>query len=189
MKNALILHGSGNDHTGNWFPWLKNELEKEGYKVWVPDLPGSDVPDREKYLKTIFANKEWDFNSESIIAGHSSGATLILRILEELPPGIKIYKALLAAGPATLGSMPQYYPYKESLVEGSFVWDKIKKSCEKFYFFGSDNDQYDCGINQAKIFQRHLGGELVLLTGEKHFNLESSPKYIKFPKLLQKILE
>lgn len=39
MKNALILHGAGNNHTGNWFLWLQEKLEKKDYKVWVPDLP------------------------------------------------------------------------------------------------------------------------------------------------------
>lgn len=66
---------------------------------------------------------------------------------------------------------------------------KIKKSCTKFYFFGSDNDQYECGINKAKIFYQHLGGELVFLPGEKHFNLESNSKYSEFPLVLEKILE
>jgi predicted alpha/beta hydrolase family esterase len=74
-------------------------------------------------------------------------------------------------------------------VEGSFKWNKIKDSCKKFYFFGSDNDQYDCGISQAKIFQQYLGGELVFLPGEKHFNIESNPKYTEFPLVLEKILD
>src|SRR3990167_7235550 len=105
MKNALILHGAGNNSQGNWFPWLKKELEKKGYKVWVPDLPNSDVPDVDSWLATIFANKDWKFNKESIIIGHSAGSTCILRLFEKLPSDIKINKAILVAGVVGLGTI------------------------------------------------------------------------------------
>jgi len=187
MKNALILHGSGNDHTGNWFPWLKDELEKKSYKVWVPDLPDSNVPDKEKWLNTIFSNKEWVFDNESIIIGHSAGATLILRILEKLPQGIKINKAILVSGPANIGTKPEYFVYKKSLVGSPFDWGKIKNSCNSFYFICSDNDTYQCGEDQAKILQENLGGELILKKGENHFNLEKGPQYKQFPLLLELI--
>jgi len=188
MKNALILHGAGNNHTGNWFPWLKRELERESYKVWVPDLPNSEKPDRKSWLATIFGDKKWKFDNESVIVGHSAGATLILRILELLPHGTVINKALLVAGPADMGNMPQYYPYKESLVSGSFQWNKIQRSCKKFYFFCSDNDPYDCGVNQSRIFQKNLGGGLLFRSGEAHFNLEKGSQYKQFAELLEKIL-
>lgn len=84
MKNVLILHGAGNNSKGNWFSWLRKTLEEKGSKVWSPDLPNSDHPDQDVWTDFIFSNKEWEFNDDSIIVGHSAGATVILRILEKL---------------------------------------------------------------------------------------------------------
>lgn len=181
MKSALILHGAGNDSSGNWFPWLKEELEKRGYKVWVPDLPNSDVPVLKDWLETIFSNKDWKFDNDSIMIGHSSGATLILRILEELPQGIQINKAILVAAPIDKGSKPEYFQYKEDLTRQRFNWDKIKMSVKQFYFIASDNDPYDCGIRHAEEMQSHLGGEIIFKLDQGHFNLEVGPQYKKIP--------
>lgn len=176
MENVLILHGAGNDSKGNWFPWLRKELEKKGYKVWSPNLPNSDEPKLEDWLNTIFSNKEWEFNKESVIVGHSAGATLILRILEKLSDGKKIGKAILVAGVVELGTKPEFFQYKRSLVEKPFDWKKIKRSSQEFYFINSDNDPYECGVSQGKIMQKNLGGKLILKKGEG---------YKKFPMLLK----
>lgn len=189
MKNALILHGAGNNSQGNWFPWLKTGLEKSGYKVWTPDLPNSEIPNLKAWSKVIFENKGWRFDSESIIIGHSAGATFILRILEKLPPGTKIQKAVLVSGPVQLGTKSEYFPYKRDLVKDPFNWGKIKSSCGKFYLFYSDDDPYQCGIDQGKIIHEYLGGNLYLKQGQGHFNLEQGPQYKQFPELLEKILE
>lgn len=85
MKNALILHDTGNDHTGNWFPWLKTQLKNKGYKVWVPDLPDADTPSTKRYNKFLLEENDWEFNDESLIIGRSSGAVAILGLLQELP--------------------------------------------------------------------------------------------------------
>jgi len=69
-------------------------------------------------------------------------------------------------------------------VSQPFNWEKIKKSCTKFYFIHSDKDPYDCGEDQGKILQAHLGGELIVKKGEGHFNLEKGPQYKKFPLLV-----
>ncbi|MFH1389025.1 MAG: alpha/beta fold hydrolase [Patescibacteria group bacterium] len=185
MKNAIILHGAGNNSQGNWFPWLGSELEKRGYKVWIPDLPNSDEPNLNDWLDTIFSNKDWQFDEDSIIIGHSAGATLVLRILERLPEREQIKKAILVAGVVELGTRPDIFKYKRGLVEKPFNWKKIKQSAQGFYFVASDNDPYQCGVVQSEIMHNYLGGNLIIKKGQGHFNLEKSLEYKQFPFLLE----
>ncbi|MBI2022241.1 alpha/beta fold hydrolase [Candidatus Daviesbacteria bacterium] len=188
MKNALILHGAGNDHTGNWFPWLKKELGQQGYKVWVPDLPNSEAPVLKDWLEAIFKS-DWVFDEDSIIVGHSAGATLILRILEKLPKAVKINKAILVAGFIFLGKHPEYFKYKESILEKPFDFKKIKASAKHFYFIHSDNDKYDCGVENGEILKEKLGGKLIIMKGQKHFSSgdPGGEKYFRFDELLNYI--
>ena len=39
MDNYIIVHGSFGSKDGNWFPWIKKELEKREFKVDVPQMP------------------------------------------------------------------------------------------------------------------------------------------------------
>lgn len=91
------------------------------------------------------------------------------------------------AGYAELGNIPEYFKYKEGVIEGGFDWDKIKNASQQFCFVASDNDQYLCGADQAEIMQRHLGGEIIIKKGQGHFNSESNPPYKEFPFLLKLI--
>ena len=68
-----------------------------------------------------------------------------------------------------------------------FDWEKIKNACGEFYLFYSDNDPYECGIENGRIIHKKLGGKLLLKTGEGHFNLEKGPQYKQFPELLKYI--
>ena len=37
--NYLVLHGSFGSPFGNWFPYLRSELEKRELTVYTPDMP------------------------------------------------------------------------------------------------------------------------------------------------------
>jgi len=178
MKNAIILHGTENNPNDNWFPWLKKELERKGFRVWVPFLPCSDKPNVDKY--NSFLLPDWQYNSDTFLIGHSSGAVAILSLLQNLPKGTVINKAILVAG------------FKDNLewdaLDGLFIhsydWEKIKRRCKEFVFIHSDNDPY-VPMEHGKFLHGKLGGRLIVKKGQKHFSISSfGEKYKQFPLIL-----
>jgi len=182
MKNALILHGTGSNSQGNWFPWLKDKLENLGYTVWVPDLPRSNEPNIERYNQYIFANKNWSFNKESILVGHSSGAVATLGLLQSLPNDQKVKACfLISAFKNDLG-----WDSLDGLFKKPFNYKKIRKKASKFILLHSDDDPY-CPLFHAKYITRKLDGKLIVKKGQGHFNLEKNSEYKQFPFLLETI--
>lgn len=181
MKNVLILHGTDATSKDNWFPWLKLELGEKGYKVWVPNLPRSSKPSMKQYNKFIFSNKKWEFDGDSVIIGHSSGAVAILGILQGLPDEVVVGTCIFVG------------VFKGDLgwEELSELWDvpinygEIKKKARKFIFVHSDNDLY-CPLEHAEYLSRKLGGELRIIVGAKHFSIDpGGPKFKRLPVILE----
>jgi predicted alpha/beta hydrolase family esterase len=183
MKNAIILHGTGNTPEGNWFRWLEKKLKERGYNVWLPQLPNAEMPNAEKYNKLLLSHN-FNFNDDTILVGHSSGAVSILNLLQELPSSIRIKAAFL------VGSFekPLDVSARSELFSKSFDFEKIKSRCGKFIFLHSDNDPY-CPLVGAQFLAKMLDGELTVVPGQGHFNLETGPQYKEFPQLLELIGE
>jgi len=97
-------------------------LEKCQWKVWLPDLPKADEPNVERYNKFLFKNDDWQFNSDSILIGHSSGAVAIFGLLQVLPDEVQVDTCYLVGA------------FKDDL-----GWDPLK----------SLNDPY-CPLDHAK---------------------------------------
>lgn len=184
MKSALILHGAGNNSQGNWFPWLKKELEKKGYKVWAPDLPNPDDLDMQRYLDFIFANKDFEFNSGTYLIGHSSGGVLIQGILQNLSDNVVVDTAILVSTFENYPDAPaSEREYRKKLFLKPFDWEKIKKHAKRFIVIHSDNDPY-VPEKGARGIARKLDARFILKPGQGHFNLEVGPQYKQFPFLL-----
>jgi predicted alpha/beta hydrolase family esterase len=181
MKNAIILHGTGNTPEGNWFRWLEKELKQRGYDVWLPQLPDAETPDAQKYNKLLM-NHGFNFNNQTILIGHSSGAVSILNLLQELPKEVLIQASFL------IGSFKgsDDVDARSKLFPKPFDFEKIKSHCHKFVFIHSDNDPY-CPLSDAEFLSEKLNGELVIEPGQGHFNLEAGPQYKEFPLLLELI--
>ncbi len=184
MKNALILHGTQGSSTENWFPWLKTELENKGYKVWLPDLPASDTPELKRYNEFLLGKANWNFNSESVIIGHSSGAVAILALLNELPEKVVVDTCILVA-PFEKDSPGGQWEPNNKLFDYKFDLKNVKKRAKKFVLFISDDDKY-CPLEYVEKLGKALGGNVIVTHGDGHFSASSGgEKYKRLPILLE----
>jgi len=44
VSRIIILHGITGHDQRHWFPWLKQEMEKQGVEVLIPNMPNTDDP-------------------------------------------------------------------------------------------------------------------------------------------------
>lgn len=184
MSKFLILHGTDSTPRSNWFMWLKGKLIGQGHSVWLPQLPNADKPNATTYNGFLLGNKDFVFDEDTILIGHSSGAVAILNLLQALPEGTVIKAAFLVAA------------FKDSLGEESlaglfskpFDFESIRARCIKFTYIHSDDDPY-CPIDHAEYLALKTGGKLMVFEGQGHFNTEASPRYKQFPELLDFIAE
>ncbi len=176
MKKAVILQGWYQKIDSNWYQWLKEELEKRDYEVWLPDLPTmhTDMPDMNVQLAYIKQNFEID--NETLIIGHSIGCLLAMRLAEE----ISFEKMILIAG----------WDFNDLTAEHQLFWphpldhDKIREHVSDIYCFSSDNDPYMTAFTVEEMSKR-LGGHFVLVKNAGHFTDKFGIKEI--PELLQYI--
>ncbi|MEK7531450.1 MAG: alpha/beta hydrolase, partial [Patescibacteria group bacterium] len=84
-----------------WFPWLKTELEKNGFQVHVPAMPESAEPKIEAWVSHL-SKIVGDVDKNTYFVGHSIGCQTILRYLETLPADKKVGGATFVAGWFTL---------------------------------------------------------------------------------------
>lgn len=182
MRRVIILHGWTGHSQENWFPWLKEQLEKKGFAVETPDFPDSYFPKLRQWLKTL--KKTIGIPDKYLILiGHSLGAVTVLRYLETLPQKKKIKAAILVAGFVT----PEVKVDSKELIDfltSPWDWSKIRRRAKYFFVINSDNDPY-IPLSEAHLLAKNLHQKLILLKNQGHFNIKSNPKYKRFPFLLK----
>ncbi len=176
MKKAVILHGTDGSPEHNWFPWLKLELEKRGYEVWIPELPGNHTPDRQVYNDFLFSHG-WDF-SDNLIVGHSSGAVSTLNLLaDERCPHIKT-GVLIGAWSHMEDTDLDREQFKDLFPPDGFDFATIKQNADHLLFIHGDDDPY-CPLAQAQWLAEQTGSEIIIVPHGGHLG----SKYPQLPEL------
>jgi predicted alpha/beta hydrolase family esterase len=81
MKRVFIIHRWGATPKSDWYPWLKEQLEKDGYEVHVPAMPDTEIPVIEKWIGCL-SDAVGTPDNETYFVGHSIGCQTILRYLD-----------------------------------------------------------------------------------------------------------
>lgn len=179
-RNVLIFHGTGGSPEINWFPWLKNELEKRDCQVFVPRFPTPNGQSLNSWLKVLNDYQQY-INSDTILIGHSLGGLFLTRIMERLEN--PVFAAFFVS--ASIGVKPiKFYESDRIFSDFDFDWEKIKSNAKNFFVYHSDNDPYVC-LGNGEELAKKLGVELSFIPQAGHLNSESG--YTKFDKLLTDI--
>lgn len=181
QPDSAIFHGRNCSPDLFWYGNIAKNLEDKGHIVWLPQMPNTEKADLKDWLPFVLGSK-FEFSSETILIGHSAGATLILSILENID--IKIAKAFLVAGSIDLLNEGKPRP----ILQEKYHWEKIRNNVSKIYVINSDNDPYGANDKAGKKIADLSGGELIIAKGQGHFgSIRAKQTYQNFS-LLEELL-
>lgn len=186
-KRVFIIHGWGGSPDEPLHGWLKSELEKNGFKVVVPEMPNSEEPEIEAWvskLKEIVGAPD----KNTILVGHSIGCQTILRYLEKLHPASKVGGVVFIAPWLTLLNLESK---EERRVADPWLNTPIRetdviKHTLKITAIFSDNDPYVPSEN-IELFKKKFNAEIVVEHEKGHFTTGDGVE--KLESLLNAILE
>ncbi len=182
-KRVFLIHGWGGYPEEGWRPWLKKELETQGFDVLVPALPGTDSPDMQAWVATL-SEVVGKPDEQCYFVGHSLGAITIMRYLETVQEGEKVGGVIFVAG---FDNDLDIQELRESKFFASPIdWTKIKNSCNQFTAIFSDNDPY-VALRNGDVFKEHLDATVVELHNMHHFSGDDG--VFELPQALEAVLE
>ena len=177
MKKAFIIHGWDGSPQEPMHQWLKEELIKDGYEVYVPSMPHPEAPTIKEWVQTII-NKVTEASApdkETLFIGHSVGCQAVLRATEEIAEGVEIGGIVLIAPWMELDKQT-IEEEGEEVVEIARPWmetpinfEKIKSHTNNIFAVFSDNDPY-VPVSQKDLFEKELGAKTIVLEGYGHFS-------------------
>ena len=177
---VVVLHWTFGNPQENRFPWLQKTLEKNWHQVRVPTLPTPENQSPETRCQTLQQQVPFTFDKDTILIGHSLGATHILNILDqERKEPIK--KAILVSW-----FTKELWNKEFDTLNAPFLKNRnreqIKNNAKEFIILQGDNDPY-VPINEAEYLQENLEGILEIIPQWGHIN--TSAGFNKFNEILK----
>ena len=179
-KKVYLIHRWGGDSESDWYGWAKKELEKKGIPVGVFDMPDTDNPKIEKWVKYLEENIK-DVDEQTYFIGHSIGCQTILRYLEKLHKHKRIAGCVFVAPWFNLINLEAdelkiAHPWINTKIDFGRVLDH----CNKFLAIFSNNDP-SVHIDEAVKFKDNLSAKIIVKKNEEHFNeTKKIPEILEF---------
>lgn len=182
---VIIVHRWGGTPEDDWYPWLKDELEKRGSEVIVPEMPNTDEPRIEEWVSHL-KEVTGALTRDTCFVGHSIGCQAIMRYLEKVEG--KVPKAVFVAGWFKLDNLED-----EEAVQIARPWvatpidfGKVRDKIGSLTVFLSSNEPYGFVEDNAHIFRAELGANVVIEENKVHFTDEDG--IAEVPEVLSALL-
>ncbi|MBI2462634.1 MAG: serine hydrolase family protein [Candidatus Spechtbacteria bacterium] len=186
-KRVFIVHGWGGHPEEGWFPWLKHELEANGFEAIVPQLPDADNPRIYNWVPKL-AEIVGVADENTYFVGHSMGCQTIARYLETLPEGVRVGGAVFVAGffkrLSGLENDTNARVTERHWLETPVDFEKIASHLSKSIAIFSDDDPY-VPLDNQNDFRDKLGSEIIIQHKMRHF----SDGLTRLPIVLQSVLK
>lgn len=177
--NIIMIHGYGGNPENHWFPYIKTEMEQHGIQVFAPQMPGEHTP--EKWLE---ASGEWKdkINENTILIGHSVGATFLLQLIQDLEINIKGAIFVAGAGkPFSIEGGDKTEEDECNAFAKDISWKKIKRNAGEVAIFASTND-VDAPIEVTAHLSASIQSPAQYIEGRGHFTVETFPELLEYLK-------
>ena len=176
MDNYIIIHGSFGSKDGNWFPWLKKELESRNQKVENPQMPiGVGNQNFDNWSNEL---DKLDIDENTTIIAHSIAPVFVCKYI--IKKKIRVKKLIFVCGFNNyLGIDPEYDAVNKPMFVDKL--EDVKNYCSNIICFYSDNDPY-VKFEVEKDFADTIANEQHVIKGGGHINSESG--YTEFKEIL-----
>lgn len=178
-ENCIILHGSFGSKDGNWFPWLKQQLEANGKFVNVPQMPiGVGNQNFESWSKVL---NNLAINENTTIIAHSVSPIFICKYI--IINKIKVKKLILVCGFNNyLVGDHNFDEVNAPMFIDNYI--DVKKYCNDIVCYYSDNDPY-VRFEVEKEFADTISNKQYIIKNGGHLNDESG--YTVFEEILESL--
>lgn len=174
MKKVYLVHCWDGTCEDGWYPWVSNELEKLDIKVIRFNMPNTEHPTIEEWVKTL-DEKVDNLDKETYFIGHSIGCQTIMRYLEKSNAkigGILFVAPWLELLPYAIEDEDSYKT-AEPWINTPIDFEKIKKLTDNIRCIFSSDD-YFVSTNQEQEFKNKLNAKTLMVENKGHISAEDS---------------
>lgn len=176
---VIIVHGSYGNPSENWFPWLADEVRRQGHEAAIPTFPTPTGQSLATW-RDVFQREIGELVPAMVLVGHSLGAGFILNLLEESDQAIA--GTFLVSGFVGNLGLDEFDQVNKTFVCRDFQWERIRRTAGETHVYNSDSDPY-VPLARGKEIAEALGVTLTVVPNGGHIN--ASAGFRSFPQLLQ----
>lgn len=175
-RNFVLLHGRGASSKSGFWPWLREQLERRGHRVQMPDLPNPESPNDEE--QADFVQKHCTFGDNSVIIGHSFGGVVAMRLLER---GVQVERLTLLGTPYSGIYLDSHErPTVSTALKKGFDGKKIRAAARSIVLVYDTEDKV-IPVSDGEALSALVDGSLFKEKAESsHFGASIEPRVLQY---------